>query len=484
MKSRFRTLICCVALALSAPAALADNYVYILTGQSNSLGAVKGTPATAEQLERYASQAQLWSGNMERDSGKPFDANPSWQTVAPQLPGYNGSLCMGPEYGFAHMMQRRNWHSSGSKKLFIIKASLDGGGNSFWLPGKPAWLTLTKTVKEGLAALSGKTHVQALLYLQGESNKGEEITQAPSRFTDLKSRLQKEVKKGLKYAVAGECATWGGRDEKDAKGNTTAELMHALARKKKDIGWVRTRDLTKITSGDNMGVHYDGKSQITIGARYAYAVAVLEKLPLGSVRGDDPAAALDSPAAWWGGKLPTAADTATWDISAARTEDKLAKPLSVAGLVVEDPPSGSVTISAAKPAATLQVGAVGISLQEGDLAVDCELATTADQTWELAPGRTLKIARLIGKGVITLHAPESATLAFATAPSHDWILPADTTPPGVTIDNAPAKFEKHGKTFKIKVRSTNDEVRTGIERASRDLNGSKAGEHFFLYSAR
>lgn len=48
-----------------------------------------------------------------------------------------------------------------------------------------------------------------------------------------------------------------------------------LARANDNMGWVPTRDLAKITSGDNMGVHYDGKSQITIGARYAYEAARL-----------------------------------------------------------------------------------------------------------------------------------------------------------------------------------------------------------------
>lgn len=449
MKWYAPTLLACAGLLLGSPLAVAANYVYILTGQSNSLGAVKGSPATAEQLERYASECLLWSGNMERDSGKPFDASPSWQKVAPQLPSYSGSLCMGPEYGFAHMMQRRGWHCSAGNKVCIIKASLDGGGNSFWLPGKPAWTTLTKTVQAGLAALAGKTQVQALLYLQGESDKGVEITQAPARFTDLKARLQKEVKKGLKYAVAGECATWNGRDEKDAKGNTTAELMHALAQKKKDIAWVRTRDLIKITAGDHMGVHYDGKSQLTIGARYAYAVAVQEKLPLGFVRGDAPDAALHTAAAWWGGKLPTAADVATWDISSCRGEEKLGKSLTVAGIVVEDPAAGSVTISTAAPSVALQVGAGGITLREGDLYINGALATTADQTWELAPGRSLKIARLGGKGCITLKAGAAATLDFDSAPSHEWLLPQEQ--PSVTIGGKPARFVQHGSTYRLEL---------------------------------
>ena len=436
----------------------AANYVYILTGQSNSLGAVKGTPATAEQLERYSSEGLLWSGNMERDSGRPFEASPSWQTVAPQLPAYNGSLCMGPEYGFAHMMQRRGWHSTAGDKVCIIKASLDGGGNSFWLPGRPAWLTLTGTVKEGLAALKGKSQVRALLYLQGESDKGEEIAAAPARLLDLRARLQKEVKRGLKYAVVGECATWGGREEKDAKGNTSAGLMHALSQKKKDIGWVRTRDLSKITSGDNMGVHYDGKSQITIGARYAYAVAEQERLLQQSVRGDAPDAPLDAPAAWWGGMVPGVADVATWDISSFRGKDTLSKGLSVAGLLVEDPSAGGVSLSAAKgKRVTLQVGADGIVLQEGDLSLALTLQTTQAQSWVLAEGRTLKLTgTLVGKGCITLKASASATLELelSAAPEQEWLLPEGEPQLRASIAGKPAHFVKHGSVYKLEPRGS------------------------------
>ena len=39
--------------------AVPTNHVYILTGQSNSLGAVKGSPASPEQLEKYSSKGLL-----------------------------------------------------------------------------------------------------------------------------------------------------------------------------------------------------------------------------------------------------------------------------------------------------------------------------------------------------------------------------------------------------------------------------------------
>lgn len=439
-----------MGLVLLSAAHAESDYVYILTGQSNSLGAVKGSPATPEQLKRYESEGLLWSGNMERDSGRTFDKSPSWQKVQPQLPEYNGSLCMGPEYGFAHMMQRRGWHSGA--RIRIIKASLDGGGNSFWLPGKPAYVTLCKTINGGLAALKGKPHVQALLYLQGESDKGEEISLAPARFEKLKANLQKEVKRGLKYAVVGQCATWFKKDTEDDKGNTTAGLMYALAqKKKKEIGWVYTRDLSKITSGDNMGVHYDGLSQITIGARFAYAVATLEKLPFGFVRGDTPERPLDSGSAWWGGKPPRESDVITWDISSCRGGDSLNKGLIVAGVRVEDPGAGKVSL-AGKKSAVLKVGSKGIELKEGDLEISCRLVTAADQTWTLGDCRTLKISKLEGSGAITVIAPPSATLELnlSSDTAQEWILPQEMPQVKATINGKPAEFVKQGDTYKLK----------------------------------
>ncbi|MFR4416275.1 MAG: hypothetical protein ACLT8E_02095 [Akkermansia sp.] len=78
------------------------------------------------------------------------------------------------------------------------------------------------------------------------------------------------------------------------------------------MGWVPTRDLAKITSGDNMGVHYDGKSQITIGARYAYEAARLAGYDTGTVPRPEITTPLSSTEAWMNGKLPVDS-TAVWD---------------------------------------------------------------------------------------------------------------------------------------------------------------------------
>lgn len=458
MRRAFLTL--AAFLAVSAPQLHAANYVYLLTGQSNSLGAVKGSPATPGQLERYASGGMLWNGNMVRDTGECFEKNPAWVRVEPQLPRYT-ALCMGPEYGFAHMMQRRGWHAGNGDKVYIIKASLDGGGNSYWLPDGAAWKSLTGTLHRAMGALKGRTSMPCLLYLQGESDKGEEIAKAAVRFADLHKRLRKEAAKhhtaSLRFAVVGECATWSGRETTDDRGRTSAGQMRQMAAADSSVGWVRTRDLSKISSGDNMGVHYDGKSQLTIGARYAYAVARLEKLPVCCARSDDAAALLSTPGAWWSGKAPGAGDVLVWDMAAANAEDKLGRDMSVAGVRVEDPFAGGVVVAAGARQETLRVGARGIELEEGDLTLHCALEVAGGQTWRLAAGRKLAVGspskpvELKGRARIVLAgAPDAVVeLHCANVSQVEWAPGTGGPVLRATIAGKPATLTPAGAVYKL-----------------------------------
>ena len=59
--------------------------------------------------------------------------------------------------------------------------------------------------------------------------------------------------------------------------------MKALAASRPSLGYAPTRDLPKLTAGDQMGVHYNGQSQIRIGARFAYEAARLAGKDAGDV---------------------------------------------------------------------------------------------------------------------------------------------------------------------------------------------------------
>ncbi|EFJ6972430.1 TPA: hypothetical protein O7V46_002762 [Escherichia coli] len=70
--------------------------------------------------------------------------------------------------------------------------------------------------------------------------------------------------------LLGENASWHGIDKK-FNGETTRDNLYKTAQQNKDIIWVSSRDLSKITTGDNMDVHYNGDAQLTLGKRFARA---------------------------------------------------------------------------------------------------------------------------------------------------------------------------------------------------------------------
>ena len=387
---------CAAALPVSAVAADkgADVHVFLLTGQSNSLGAVKGTPAPQELLDKYRSQAEMWNGNMVRDTGVCFEKTPAWVPVAPQLPVYNGNPCMGPEYGFCHVLETRAPEVFKGKTA-IIKASLDGGGNHFWQKGGKAYASMLATATAAMKASKGGT-IEGLIYLQGESDAGDEVTNAGKRFPELFANLKKDIPAPkLKYAVVGQPATWHGKD-KEVGGTTTAAQLEKMAAARKNTGWVRTRDLTKITSGDNMGVHYDGKSQITIGARFGYQMLMqMGVVVFDGIRNDNPDVTLDSPDAWWrSGRSESAKRepvTAVWDVAAVNAEETVAGTWTVSGIRVEDPFRAEIVING-KEGAKLNLGKKGIVLQDSDLSLhNLPVTVKASQTWKIPAGRTLTL---------------------------------------------------------------------------------------------
>lgn len=269
-------------LSLAAPALTGKTlHVYILTGQSNSLGAIKGNPAAPERLRPAPERLRFWQANFGSYNRVTPPHIPHWEKVRPQRAAQE---VMGPEYGFAQALEAANpWPGD---DIALIKASRDGGGNTHWLPGGDAYTAVTNAVTSAIAALPKETYdavrLEALLYLQGESNKGDEISAAPKRFAALLDNLRRDLPpltgadaSSLK-AVLCEPATWHGRDPLH-NGVTTRDGLKALADAREDIGWVPTRDQPKITHGDAMGVHYNGDAQIVIGRRLAAEALRLAK---------------------------------------------------------------------------------------------------------------------------------------------------------------------------------------------------------------
>lgn len=478
-----------VATALLSPASASELHVYLLTGQSNSLGAVKGDPLPDELLREYSTEkggkpVLMWNGNMSgsvsaNEASKNLvvpDAGKQWEVVAPQLPAY-GAKCMGPEFGFAYTLRRLAGPKAGD--IAIIKCSRDGGGNEQWAKGQSLYGLLLNSVRTALERADKKYDtivLEGVLYLQGESNRSAE--KADTRFLSFREDLSKDIKAkpikghkvhaGLKKAVVGECATWG--TQNNATVNATAAIMRRMAEADAaHRGFVVTRDLDKITAGDGLGVHYDGVSQLTIGARFAYQIARMDdKLDTNILvrgqeyEGKEPGSPiyLNDAEAWWitsGGKKknkrPARERIRVWDLSSANMKNSaqgtelLAADMEMSGIRIEDPYSeddttgirnATITIApAAGKSPVLNLGAGGIELQHGHLSLQTALRLTTAQTWQLGAGCALSLAQVPeGENIAALRMGTGSALNLPDTPLRvvSLELTADTRLHGGTAD--------------------------------------------------
>ena len=417
-------------------------HLYILTGQSNSLGAVKDSPLSQGMLDAYrAAGVKMYNANItsynSKDNMRHAEDNPAWVQLAPQKPEYSGtyqgeawrSLCMGPEYGFAYMMQKNGWFTMAGHEntdgLGIVLASLDGGGNQYWDKSSSTGYTyedIVQSVKNALVAAKDGGYdavsLDGLMYLQGESNSSPGATNAAPLYaaflgnlrSDLETWMAEQEITGIDLVFSNNTVT-GEPHLGNATRVTTANNLYNAAVSSGMVnadmngrGHVLTNDLA-VTNCDTMNVHYTGDSQLTIGARYAYAFAVQNGIDVGAVRGQEYSnVTLDQAKAWWMEKVPGETDIAKWDISSSvSSADTIAEgqTLRVGGLLIEDVyhngatgmGQGSVTINGGN----LSLGTGGIELTGADLTIGSAVDVRESQTWKtgdhtLTTGGTIAIA--------------------------------------------------------------------------------------------
>lgn len=406
------------ALCFYAPQAEANTLnVFILTGQSNSLGAVKNRALTSEQLREFASKDVLfWYRNVADYASNPqYFESTSWGSVAPQNPMTTGSLSMGPEYGFSYMMEKKGWMSSGSDDLAVVKASLNGGEDMYWEKGQIGYRNILETVQKALGALDRNTYttvnIAGLLYLQGESGVRE------GRYGAFLANLQKDLSDAGYTGVTvtiDQHSVLGQPAYNPAGSNILKKYVdeHSITSK-----WVISGDL-KDDSPDG-GNHFSGASQLTIGARYAYSMALFNGLNVGFVRGQENAA-LDTAGAWWGGinvLNSLSSNVIEWDLSSSNTthliSSTVGKTLQVGGIKITDTYiSNTTTIiqgghanssSNAADGTVLSVGSSGISVgglngngsdkyqYNRNLVLASNLELRANQDWVMSGGSSLTV---------------------------------------------------------------------------------------------
>jgi hypothetical protein len=186
--------------------------VFVLTGQSNSLGTTEDpdekdiTPGT-DPLDGQI--PFFWANRSTRAGDGPAmlygTSGGKIVTLRAQQGEGPDPLFWGPEIGFG-----RTLAAAGRKDFMIIKASRGGGGNRFWLKGSPddhMYKHVVDTVLQGVRSLPAGTEfeIAGLLYLQGESDSPAEAAVAGERLRTLAENLRKDLPNaaGMRVLIGG-----------------------------------------------------------------------------------------------------------------------------------------------------------------------------------------------------------------------------------------------------------------------------------------
>ena len=269
-------------LAASTPA---KKTVYILTGQSNSLGTTYGNETDKLPGVDPADGAVAFWWNNFADAGVSLgDSGGVFTGLRAQQGMYYGinfaangwfpvttanTLCeahWGPEINFARTM-----HHAGRHNLAVIKVSRGGGGNTLWdkASGGHMYAAVTSTVRRALASLDAEGvpyEVAGMLYVQGESNSAAEAAVADTRFLALLDNLRADLPNAsrMRGYIAGIASS--GTDA-----STTRMRHESLAAARPDrVDYVSLLDLGNELEPD--GLHFRKTAKLAIGARLAHAL--------------------------------------------------------------------------------------------------------------------------------------------------------------------------------------------------------------------
>lgn len=243
----------------------AEEYrVFLLTGQSNSLGTTAGDsfdPASENAPEDQ--QIKFFWSNVADEKTKIGDSGGEFKDLSAQQGGVytDCGLHWGPEIGFGRALYR-----AGIRNIAIVKASRGGGGNGLWSKeqGGHMYDELVETTRRAMESLerSGHTYtIVGLLYLQGESDSPEEAQVAGERLEALVRNLRKDLPHAekLHLVIGGIAAPGETRD-------IVRENQSKLAARSGAIDYFDTTDLR---GGLYDGLHYDRPSKVIVGERYA-----------------------------------------------------------------------------------------------------------------------------------------------------------------------------------------------------------------------
>jgi fibronectin-binding autotransporter adhesin len=127
---------------------------------------------------------------------------------------------------------------------------------------------------------------------------------------------------------------------------------------------------------------------------------------------------LDQPGSWVPNTAPGPADLAVWDATVATPDNctnTLAAPVSWGGILISNP---TAAVDIVGGSSGISIGSLGITLTNtADLWLAPALTATADQTWNVGPGRTLTLGE--ASRDITINNSVNVTLNGAVAFSYE-----------------------------------------------------------------
>lgn len=241
--------------------------IFVLTGQSNSLGIIKDGEPLALAPEKIDKKIMFFWQNRDPRSNIVSTSKGKIQTLQVQM--FDNDSKDG-NWGL-EMFCARELYKKTHRKMMFIKASRGGGGNYLWLKNSDddhMYQSVIETVKAATGELSKKKikfKIRGLLYLQGESD-GTHTPLAAERAQKLLKNLRKELPsaKGMKMFI-GEIA--GNNINQDK----TRELHKKLAENNSDFFFIPTADLRK-SSLYRDRLHFNNEAKKEIGKRFASTI--------------------------------------------------------------------------------------------------------------------------------------------------------------------------------------------------------------------
>ena len=242
--------------------------IFVLTGQSNSLGTTADTkePDITPGKDPLDAQIPFFWANRSSRSGDGAaklydDSGGKILTLRAQKGDGANPLFWGPEIGFS-----RHLVANGAKDFLFVKASRGGGGNSFWLKGSRddhMYRHVVETVQQAIQALpQGVTfEVAALLYIQGESDSPAEAAASGERLRTLVENLRKDLPNAAAMKIV-----IGGIASCGEKSDVVRAQQSALAKSDPTFRYIDTLDL-RGQRYDNL--HFSKGAKIEIGQRMA-----------------------------------------------------------------------------------------------------------------------------------------------------------------------------------------------------------------------